>query len=250
MNRKKILVFAVVSLIFTVQAIYADEFDWENVIKVPAGIKICTLKSAAYGNEFGHGYYDAKGNLISVDETDYSSGGFQTAIEYKYNTKGQLTERFFYYDGVESSKTTFSYNNSGKIKSTKLYIFEDGEFVHNSDSEYKYNSKGNKTEIITKDISGNVLSKTVFKYNLKNLLTESLLEFYSDTGETTTTIVSKYDESGYLIEDIYDGKESGWYWDDILKNTFNDKNLLVKIEYFDSEETEEPRFGYSLEYSE
>jgi len=150
--------------------------------------------------------YDQKGNMVerSVEE-EYAPGkSTKYKFSYRYNQNDLCTEMSSYKaDGNPDSKTTYRYDDKGKI----LEIKEEGLFKNKTIMQY--DARGNLTEEKTYDLKNNLIKTETYQYNNRGQYTSTYTENDMYKGET----VYSYDDRGNLIKEIRAGV---WFGGELL----------------------------------
>lgn len=113
--------------------------------------------SIAYKSTSKH---DDKGNMVERNWTEGDATSKQVCI---YDAKNNMIEMNEYYNGSKSSslKTTFKYDDKGN-KTEYMAVNASSHFY--TRQNYEYDNKGNQITLMNYDSSGNVLSIANFKY--------------------------------------------------------------------------------------
>lgn len=179
---------------------WSKNVDWELDEKViytrdEAGN---VIKSASYsfGKASGKASYKYDGNNNLIQSKD----SYGSKYVYVYNEKNLCIKEDEYIDGKMKYTTTYSYNEQGK-QTEKIWSNVDGNNKFLTEY-YKYNDKGNITEIkydwVYED-SLELQDYSVTKsYNNKNLLFVS--SQINAAGETTSSTMHRYDDYGNKTE--------------------------------------------------
>ncbi|MFO8235956.1 MAG: hypothetical protein R6U04_11195 [Bacteroidales bacterium] len=142
--------------------------------------------------------FDENGNIVK--EEYYRQGDINQKLSYKYDDN-QLKTEYENYD-VSNDEVSFrqiiDYNDDGKKIKEERY---NGSDLY--EMEYKYDAKGNRTEIIKKkrkeNGSGQDYELTERRvYNKEGKTTT--IEVLTPDDELTKTIVNEYDNDGNLIK--------------------------------------------------
>lgn len=123
--------------------------------------------------------YDKHGDLIAKKE--YERGRIlRGRYAYTYDKdRNKTSETHFYRDGrsMRSSKTVFVYDAKGRLTEEALYF----NGVLNGRTTYKYDSKGNRSEIVELNSDGSISGKSALSY-----------EEFDAAGNWTKAVVSEW----------------------------------------------------------
>jgi len=160
--------------------------------------------------------FDTKGNKIEEGSYKYETDGSIITYTYKYNDKGNKTEKKKYYiDGGLETKYIYKYDDIGNLIEESDY-FQENRI--NNKQTYKYNDKGNLIETNYSNSTG-MKTKQTYKYDNKENLIE---EIYS----TSFSVSSGYE--GYETKYIYKYDSKG---NEIEKEFYTDGRFEVKTTY-------------------
>lgn len=164
----------------------AKGFLIETKVSTPTGELINTSK---FTN-------DAKGNCLTESITN-ADGSFDSKYTYKYDVNNnKIEQNWIKEDGSVSNTITWKYD-------AKNVLIENKDEIKNI-STYAYNAKNQIIETISKNQSGEIISKTKYTYDAKGNLTD-ISYFKKDGTLQNQTIFAKYDNFGnytvsYVLE--------------------------------------------------
>ncbi len=146
--------------------------------------------------KIGEYNYDLRGNVI-LKNVLLNDILIEKEVS-RFNEKSKLVEYRKYADsGKLVNEIQNKYGTNGKI-SEHVFSNSSGYYSH---EKYKYNTNGNLGEMYSYNKNGTLLSKTNFKYNSLNLLTE---EQYLpiENPEYASKKLIKYNTFGKIISEI------------------------------------------------
>lgn len=171
-----------------------------------------------------YSYNDWKGN--SREENFDNLDGAGRDITYKYDNRGNVIEECIYtVNGKFDSKSNYSYNSSGKIIEKRIFDSRDSlkdKVVYQSDNtgkiivesfdnvkgtgreiRYKYDDSGNMIQRIDYGLGGNLIFKTIFRYNdIGFLIDKNRFDFYE---RCISKSQYQHDDDGNMIEEFIYG---------------------------------------------
>lgn len=245
--------------------------------------------------------FDLKGNVIK--STKFNLDGtfdYKNCKSYFFDVNNNLIkEQTYNKDGTESERTIYKYNNKNdKVESTSYaeddYLTWKGNFTYDYDEndsilkhtyysksyfdaeiggsyEYKYDIKGNMTEMLSRDLSGKQNLKYTYEYNNNGKL---LKESHYDANNKLEQISSyKRDQNGNTLEfhqknfhykdskSLYKYNEKGNKTETIeldennnlikkSKYYYNDENSVVKSLIYNSSNKLEKKVEYERVFNE
>jgi hypothetical protein len=167
--------------------------------------------------------YQVNGFIDTRSEFD-EKDKLRTKIDYKTDTKGQITEKIKYdAKGKLSGRTEIKYDSNGNEIELIDYT-QDGKVGHREETKYNENrvkteyttfdlgtvfkwnysyksdSNGKVTERISRNDEKNITLKETFGYNANGLLIEECL--YDNSGMLQQKTEFKYDEDALLDKEI------------------------------------------------
>jgi hypothetical protein len=133
--------------------------------------------------------YDDNGNLLEIDKVNEDES-LQTTVSYRYNDAGYVTGEYSYasgyliyghtyeydgkgnkiedkfnnYSGNHDSKTTYGYDDTGKIIEQTDYAYAGGLLFHSEKYIYTYDDKGNVTKAITTYVEEERTTTATYQY--------------------------------------------------------------------------------------
>jgi YD repeat-containing protein len=188
---------------------------------------------------------DENGNIIR--ELKHYADGTTDTIEYKLDEQGQILEKTTtdsdneieakeiytyqnnkltgkeeYEYGKLVAKESISYDNSGmSIENSKWQM--DGEVRRN---KYVWDENGRLEKVLTYNEKDKLISKSLYSYNDRNMVTE--IDEENLRGRTITTMM--YDEQGNVIEQTESNGQGGI--NNTVSRKFNDRNDVIATKVF------------------
>ncbi len=181
--------------------------------------------------------YDKNGNVVlKLSKED----GDEYSYEYKYDKKGNIKEFVLKKNGIQQSRTKYSYDDNGNKIKEDMYS-RNGALA--GSSVYEYDDKGNNTLNVFY-YNGEERQKSVYTYDEMGNLTEDV--YYDEDGEGSREKYF-YDEKGNQIEwlSYFQGEFSGRY-----VYEYNGENQLIKESYFEGENDSVPYYTEEYFYDE
>ncbi len=166
--------------------------------------------------------YDSKGNIAQV--TTFNPKGTIVNIEkYKYDSHGNKTE-YSRYSGNTASQA--AYQKISKYNEKNLVYEESGyDGVEHFTNAYKYDDKGNLTEI--RYMKNSILTE---KRDFSRNGAATNVSIFNGTGVLLSKLVLRYDERKNLVEEAVYGINQS----ELEKKTYNyddNKNLTEEAKY-------------------
>lgn len=162
---------------------------------------------------FSHFKSQAQDSIITYHKDEKLLGKVKSIVE---NDKSFETKFWIFQKEYYNSTYEYKYNKEGKLVEDISY---DYNVFGTEYTNYKYDERGNKIEITTKNNSG--ISKSIYIYDTNNNLIEK--------KNPLDTFNYKYDNKGNLIE----VKERIFNTHVFIK--YNDKNKKIKIETYNND---------------
>jgi hypothetical protein len=179
--------------------------------------------------------YDSLGNELSKIEMDnegwYKGDTLRSAHGYKYDSAGHIIEMYESIEPIANdtlfyAKTLYKYNGKGEVTEVSYY---DKNLTLESNSVFKYDSLGNliSDEYFGRGTSKNESERTIFRYNNDKL---TKIACYIPANILNYTITIKYDQGDNKIETFRGFK---YRKDSYLKITRYDKfgNIVKQTKY-------------------
>ena len=167
----------------------------------------------------------SKDKLLEQKELDrIKTSGISSMCEWKYNYSFGKPEK----KGIEIS--SFRYNSDGEKIEETAYNQNDGTVV--SKTNYRYDQDGNLIEEVT--TKGDAKTKMIFRYDSTGNKREMVLYKQDGTVDRKGTYV--YDEENNLVESLgylSDGRlfSKEWYAYDSVGNVVEQKNSISRYTY-------------------
>ena len=163
-------------------------------------------------------------------------------IDYKYNKKGNLSEKSVYNTGNDLiEKEFFRYDSSGYLTGYTKYN-EEGKI--SSLEAYTYSSKGVLSETTGMDPSGKIVSRLQYKYDDGNNLTEKA--WLNAAGEINGRYRYRYDTDNRLTEEIKFRSENEQENRQVYK--YDNNGNISEIIKYDINDKKEKLTRYIYEY--
>jgi len=163
-----------------------------------------------------HFIFDTNGNKIEEGSYKYEIDESINKYTYKYNDKGNKTEKKKYYPGgVLETKYIYKYNDNGNLIEESDYFNEN---ILNNKYTYKYDDTGNLIETNYSNPTG-MKTKQTYKYDERENLIEKI--YY-----TSFSVSSGY--KGYETKSIYKYDSIG---NEIAKENYMDGKFTEKVTY-------------------
>lgn len=162
---------------------------------------------------FSHFKSQAQDSIITYHKNEKLLGEIKSIVE---NEKCLEYKFWLFQKEYYNSTYEYKYNKEGKLVEEISY---DYNVLGVNYTNYKYDERGNKIEITTKNNSG--ISKSIYIYDTNNNLIEK--------KNPLDTFNYKYDNRGNVIE----VKERVFNTHVFIK--YNDKNKIVKIETYNND---------------
>lgn len=162
---------------------------------------------------FSHFKSQAQDSIITYHKNEKLLGKIKNIVE---NEKCLEYKFWLFQKEYYNSTYEYKYNKEGKLVEKISY---DYNVLGVNYTNYKYDERGNKIEITTKNNSG--ISKSIYIYDTNNNLIEK--------KNPLDTFNYKYDNRGNVIE----VKERVFNTHVFIK--YNDKNKIVKIETYNND---------------
>jgi YD repeat-containing protein len=162
-------------------------WEKENIVKIP----LTALESQLAGQVKSVTYRE-----YEYSETEGDSSKELVDSGYNvYDKAGHLVDQNeFYADKTPKWHCLYKYDNNYKPQEWDLNIYDDDL---NTQTTFKYDGRGNKTEEVTADSTGKPMGRTAYKYDDKGNELEA--DIYDMVGKLKQILSYQYDRRGFQI---------------------------------------------------
>ncbi|HNW70306.1 MAG TPA: hypothetical protein PKI01_07885 [Bacteroidales bacterium] len=229
------------------------------------------------GNETEQIKYDSLGGIIDVKTCQYNQNGnkskeieyhndgtIQSKEAFKYNDNGKKIERIRYNGkGAVSDMSRYKYDekgylteqiDSGSVSGLITDLYKTAGNENKNDVKptgndqivftffFKYDEKGNETEVSVQKAQEKVWIISTSKYDEKGRIVEKIN--YQDATSVQSKTSLKYDDNGNIVQkETYDSNHGN----EKLTFKYDEKsNILEQVEY--DYIIDEPRYKYEWSY--
>lgn len=168
--------------------------------------------------------YEVKDSVLMTKGNRYE-GRFEEFDSF--NELGNLIESILFLPtGGLYSKNIFFYNEGNVLDEVHWF----SEYGKESIASFKYDSKGNLTDRIIKDVDGTFRQKYTYKYDENGNNIESIW-YYKNDSLISTILRSSYDLNGNKIDDRYYGSRGELY--DKVTYKYDKNGLVIERDYYE-----------------
>jgi hypothetical protein len=185
--------------------------------------------------------HDAYGSLIICHAFTWDSGNeawverLREKTETEFDNSGNRTAAItFWFDGenhvwIESAKTEYRYNTTGKMTSLYIYEWKNGHWVENVKYEYEYDEHGNRTLSIQLNWEQHyqrwVGAKYIYQYDGDGNMTLNMGFSWDDVNETwVESVKHEYEFDPGRNETIF----TFYYWDKVNELWISSVRSLIR----------------------